>query len=223
MHSLDGLCAAKGDDMAVLARLFSYTRTDHLVTRLMLWTLAAAVAATTLGPGLLSWARGGELLGTVQFEPDRDLGLPGHHTDVTSPDISWWSGEASVSLTSPSAADRLLILAPGLVVTALTITLTILLLKMLSVVAAGDPFRDGTARTLRRIALTATATLVVLPLAHVLREATFAAALSDPQAAVLRMPLGAIVALVATAVVASGLAGAFAHGNRLEHDNAGLV
>lgn len=210
--------------MAALEQLFSYGRADHLFTRIMFWAMALAVGVVTLAPGLAAWFRGSELVGTVRFDPDRDQAIA--PSGALSPNHAWWSGEVSVSLVSPSTSDRLLVLAPGLVITALTIALTFLLLNVLSGVAAGDPFRASTARSLRIIALAATVALVVLPLAHVAREATFVAALSDiigPDEAVLRMPLGTVLALIATAVVASGLAGAFTRGTRLEQDNEGLV
>lgn len=182
-------------------------RAGRFVGGALLWLVVLLVGLVTLTPALHAWIDGDEIVGKLRFEPNRD-NVP-EYPQAIDRNMVWWSGEMSVSLDSPTVGQRLADLAPGLVATGYTAALVVLIQRLLAAVRTGAPLDTIPARILQRISLVSAGALLLLPVAHSVRETTFASGLEGPVDLFPNLPWGILLALGVLALVAASLARAF--------------
>ncbi len=122
----------------------AFDRADRVGLIATMWVIGlAGVAANIAGP-LWAWARGAAL--HVPF-----------FSPVTVPEldrVGLTHGPAAydLSLAHPSAGQRLLDLAPGVLIAAVSVAACVLVLRVMRPIGAGDPFAPGQVRRLRTLA-----------------------------------------------------------------------
>lgn len=195
--------------------LWSFDGGDRWGLALLLGLIAFATLAVQVLAPLLGWARGAGLpldyVGPVQVPALDTAGVA--HGDL---------GSVGATLGDPSAGQRLLDLAPGLVLTLVVSVACWIVLGVLRDVASGDTFRP---RNVTRLRLLAALVAIGLPVAWFARASADLALLSSLDlgdgfsGVVLDLPWAPVVAGMVIALVAE----AFRAGSRLREDVEGLV
>ena len=194
--------------------LFAFDRSDRWGLVFLLGAVAlGAVIAWVVGP-LTEWASGepltAEVLSTVTVP----------QLDATG--VDYGPASYDVVLVDPSAGQRLLALAPGILATLLVLLACWCLVLVLRTVAAGDPFEPLNVTRLRVVA----AVLVIgWPVLFFLQMAVQGALLGSLDLGGLDVSFGLDlpwVPVLAGMVIAM-LAEAFKAGSRLRDDVEGLV
>lgn len=193
-----------------------FGRSDNAVLRVLLWIGAAVAAVFAVVVPVRGAVTGGSI--TVPF-----------WTDVSATELAGTTGvtvdnPAGVNLVidEPSVGERLLDLAPGLVLACTAVLVVIMLDRVLRDIGRGEPFSAGNVTRLRAIAL---AIIVGSAVEAALDAGTGIVITGNHLAADLaprasfELPVGWIVA----GLVVAAIAEAFARGAELRRDVAGLV
>lgn len=194
--------------------LLAFDRFDRwglvfLLGAVALWTVLAWVVEPLAG-----WATGApltpELVSSVTVPP------------LDAAGVGYGPATYAVDLVDPSAGQRLLDLAPGVLGAALVVLACWCIVLLLRTVAAGDPFDPVNVTRLRVVAAVL---LLGVPVVGVLQDAADGVLLADLDLGALELPFAfeiPWVPLLAGLVVAM-LAEAFKAGSRLRDDVDGLV
>lgn len=192
-----------------------FDRSDMLALQVMLVGAVVGTAVATFGLQLLAWVRGEAV--TAGYVHDVTVkGLPAEGVSVQQP------ADLVLVLTSPSVGDRLLGLLPGVLATALVLTVVVLLLRVLGDLAHDDPFRPANVTRLRVVAMVAGLGAALHSLLCVLVDAELLRGhLPDglPLVATWSLPVLGLVAMTVIAAIAE----AFKAGSRLRDDVDGLI
>lgn len=198
-----------------MARL-TFGRSDSAVLRVLLWVGAAASAAFAVVVPVWEAVNG------------RSITVPSW-LEVSAPDLAGATGVAIANpadvvlvVDEPTAGDRLLGLAPGLVAAGAVILVVIMLDRVLRDLGRGEPFSAGNVTRLRVTALA----IIVGAAAEAALDAITGMVITGnhlppdlPPRASFEMPL----AWIAGGLVVAAIAEAFARGTELRRDVDGLV
>ncbi|PDP88747.1 hypothetical protein CQJ94_03110 [Glycomyces fuscus] len=145
------------------------------------------------------------------------------HGDVTVEG----AGGMEIAFHDPSAAERLMLVAPALITALAAGLVTYLLLRMVMTLDRGDPFVPANVRRMYAIALTVITGALAVPAAGELLGAVLEhRALGTDAAAELSLSLdldGGVLPLVAVGLVVAALAEVLRRGTRMREDVEGLV
>ncbi|GAA4402724.1 hypothetical protein GCM10023153_32070 [Ornithinibacter aureus] len=193
---------------------FAFDRSDRWGMGILLGLVVVITVATSIVLPILRWADGD------------GIPLP-FLSGVTVPELdavgtSYGVAAYDVTLADPTVAQRLLDLAPGLLIVGLMTAGSLLIVAVMRTIAAGDPFVAANVRRMRQLA----AVLLVGPFFTLfLSMSVHGALLSDVDLgglallAVLDIPWAYLVAGMVVALLAE----AFKAGSRLRDDVEGLV
>lgn len=193
---------------------FAFDRSDRWGMGILLALVVINTAATSIVIPVRRWLAGD------------GIPLP-FLSDVTVPELdavgtSYGVAAYDVTLADPTVAQRLLDLAPGVLIVGLMATGSLLIVAVMRTIAAGDPFVAANVRRMRQLA----ALLLVGPFfTFFLSMSAHGALLGDVDlgglalSAVLDIPWAWLVAGMVVALLAE----AFKAGSRLRDDVEGLV
>jgi len=193
---------------------FAFDRSDRWGMGILLGLVVVITVATSIVLPILRWADGD--------------GIPlSFLSDVTVPELdavgtSYGVAAYDVTLADPTVAQRLLDLAPGVLIVGLMTAGSLLIVAVMRTIAAGDPFVAANVRRMRQLA----AVLLVGPFFTLfLSMSVHGALLSDVDlgglglSVVLDIPWPWFIAGMVVALLAE----AFKAGSRLRDDVEGLV
>lgn len=205
-------------DATRLDRLLTFDARDFQVARLALALSALAVALITVARPLWQWLRDEPLEGGITVDAAPPQVAAREDAAVA------WSGDVLVTLTSPTTADRLAALAPGVALSLAAALLAWLGIRLLTAIASGEPFTRRSVGALRGIAGTLLAAMVVVSAADAVLQAQLATSgLADTTDAVFVLEPLPLLLVGTVALVVASVAEAFARGSRLADDVDGLV
>ena len=162
--------------MGTLTTLTRWTRSDYVISRVVLIAIAIAVPVASVGVVLWDWARGNPMTAPVRV--DDTAPLPESLLTARSGARLEWDGTALAHLADPGTGVRVSALLAALVVAAVAVLSCLVLLRLLRQAQAGEPFGPGVQRGLRMLALLMLAagllwpTLSAFAAAEVIRAAT---------------------------------------------------
>ena len=193
---------------------FAFDRSDRWGLGILLGWVVVITVTTNIVLPILRWADGDGIL--LSFL-----------SDVTVPELdavgtSYGVAAYDVTLADPTVAQRLLDLAPGVLIVGLMTAGSLLIVAVMRTIAAGDPFVAANVRRMRQLA----AVLLVGPFFTLfLSMSVHGALLSDVDlgglglSVVLDIPWPWFIAGMVVALLAE----AFKAGSRLRDDVEGLV
>ena len=201
----------------------TFDRWDFLGTRLVLVVIAlvvtgygviAPVIRRLLGEPLRWQLQTGT---TDELVNDQVVARPG--VELT------WPGTADVTIDDAGAGTWLASIAPGAILAIVTVIVVLALLRLLSGIAAHQPFAGAAVRSLRVVGATLLGGGVLVTVAGSLANVAVHKAAVDLQGGPtsFTLELGPSIVVAAAGLVCAALAEAFAHGIELADDVEGLV
>jgi hypothetical protein len=211
-----------------------WSRTDNLIAHAVL-VVAMAVAGLTGLLGLL-WITplipsggGGVVANTVTVPRPEGVPEPSVAVGAASPDVSVAAPpEVVVEFHDPTALERLLLAAPGLLGTAAVLVVLFMVLRLVRSLDRGEPFVAANVRRVYAIAYTVLVGSLAVPVAGAVCDSVLRSRALGADGLVLTAGLlggrgGISLALVLTGFLLAALAEVFRRGARLREDVEGLV
>ncbi len=196
----------------------TFTARKYTFIQIALWLTLVMVPGVTLGQHISDWFEHSWLSWT--FDTGRMRVLPASAAAPGADAQLSWGGQVHMNLHNPSASDRLTAMLPSAAVSALVMTASAVLLRLVDAAQRGRPFAPASVGGIRLLGALAVVGGVVVPLANGYADSRLAdRALAEPIGFEAHFPFAWFVA----AGLLFALAEVFRVGNRLEAEVEGLV
>lgn len=145
-----------------MLRLFSWDRSDYLITRAVLLLVGVGALVGAIGGPLLSWATGSRL--EAQVATDHSDPLPQSLAAAKAGADLHWDGVLDLRIDDPSLGLRIGTALPGALLALIVATCAWILFRWVGSVSQGRPFAPAGVRSLRLIGWLIAVGAVLIPM-----------------------------------------------------------